>query len=81
MFKKLGTQLTVVTAIITVIIITTLTAASVLQFKSYNDDILVERAKVGVGVLENDITNKLLENMMRCLKSIEEQYPKNIKIK
>ena len=32
-------------------------------------------------VKENDITNKLLENMMRCLKSIEEQYPKNIKIK
>ena len=62
MFKKLGTQLTVVTAAITVTIITALTAASVLQFKYYNDDILVERAKVGVGVLENDIANKL-ENL------------------
>ena len=29
----------------------------------------------------NDITNKLLENMMHCLESLEKQYPKNIKIK
>ena len=32
-------------------------------------------------VKDNDITDKLLDNMMRCLKSIEEQYPKNVKIK
>ena len=29
----------------------------------------------------NDITNKLLENMMHCLESLEKQYAKNIKIK
>ncbi len=32
-------------------------------------------------VKDNVITNKLLENMYNCLKSLEEQYPKNIKIK
>lgn len=33
-------------------------------------------------VKKNDLTiNKLLENMIRCLKSLEEQYPNNIRIK
>ena len=33
-------------------------------------------------VLEkNDTINKLLENMIRCLKSLEEKYPNNIMIK
>ncbi|MEE3342760.1 MAG: ribosomal-processing cysteine protease Prp [Bacilli bacterium] len=32
-------------------------------------------------IKEDKITNKLLENMYNCLKSIEKQYPKNIKIK
>lgn len=39
------------------------------------DDFIIET------LVDNDITNKLLENMMRCLKSLEKQYPKNIKIK
>ena len=35
-----------------------------------------------VEVLIQDTTiNKLLENMIRCLKSLEEKYPNNIKIK
>lgn len=32
-------------------------------------------------LLYDDIINKLLENMIRCLKSLEKQYPNNIKIK
>lgn len=32
-------------------------------------------------LLQNDTINKLLENMIRCLKSLEEKYPNNIKIK
>lgn len=28
----------------------------------------------------NDITQTLLNNMINCLKSLEEQYPKNIKL-
>ena len=35
-----------------------------------------------INVLEkNDTINKLLENMIRCLKSLEEKYPNNIMIK
>ena len=29
---------------------------------------------------ENEITSKLINNMLICLKEIEKQYPKNIKI-
>ena len=32
-------------------------------------------------LLYDDTINKLLENMIRCLKSLEKQYPNNIKIK
>jgi len=28
----------------------------------------------------DDITNKLIENMLNCLKEVEKKYPKNIKI-
>ena len=58
MFKKLGIQITVITAVIVTVIIAILTTVSVIQFKSYNDRILIERAKVGVGVLENSIATK-----------------------
>lgn len=34
-----------------------------------------------INIIENDsIVIKLLENMLRCLKDLEEQYPKNLKI-
>ena len=32
-------------------------------------------------LVQDDTINKLLENMIRCLKSLEEKYPNNIKIK
>ena len=31
-------------------------------------------------LIKDDTINKLLENMIRCLKSLEEKYPNNIKI-
>ncbi len=38
--------------------------------------------KFVIDVLSNDnITIKLLENMLRCLKSLEEKYPQNIRIR
>lgn len=58
MFKKLGIQITVITSVIAVVTIAVMLVVSLSMFRSYNDDILVERAKVGVGVLENDISNK-----------------------
>lgn len=32
-------------------------------------------------VKDDDVSNKLINNMMNCLKDLEKQYPKNIKIK
>ena len=40
-----------------------------------DDNFIIEIIK------DNDITNKLIENMMHCLESLEKDYPKNIKIK
>ena len=40
-----------------------------------DDNFIIEIIK------DNDITNKLIENMMHCLGSLEKDYPKNIKIK
>lgn len=40
-----------------------------------NDSFIIEVIR------DNDITNKLIENMMHCLESLEKEYPKNIKIK
>ena len=38
--------------------------------------------KFVINVLSNDnITIKLLENMLRCLESLEEKYPQNIRIR
>ena len=45
-------------------------------------EVLSKKDNETVKVLTTDDTiNKLLENMIRCLKSLEEQYPNNIKIK
>ncbi|MBR3161810.1 MAG: ribosomal-processing cysteine protease Prp [Bacilli bacterium] len=41
-----------------------------------------ENNKFTIEVIKDDnIINKLLENMIHCLESLEEQYPKSIKIK
>ena len=51
---------------------TVLTTINVVQ-SSGNMQISVQK--------ENDITRKLLDNMIRCLKEIEINYGKNIKIR
>lgn len=53
-------------------------------FSINNDAIKVEKDTnlTTIDVLSNDqIIIKLIDNMVRCLKSLEQQYPKNIKIK
>ena len=58
MFKKLGIQITFITTIIIAVVVATLLVVSLTMFRQYNDDILVERAKVGVNVLENELDIK-----------------------
>lgn len=46
-----------------------------INFVKTDNDIIIEVIK------DDDISNKLINNMMSCLKDLEKQYPKNIKIK
>ena len=59
LFKRLGTQiilLTVAALAVTVAIVLTL---SVLMFSQYNDSVLKERASVGVSILQNKVDDKM----------------------
>ena len=58
------------------------TINGILSINEKSVEVLSENDTQIVNVLNNDdITNKLLENMIRCLKSLEQKYPNNIKIK
>ena len=51
---------------------------------SLNGDIVTAK-KVGKTTItvyskEDNITNKLIKNMLNCLKELEKKYPKNIEI-
>ena len=61
LFKKLGTQiilLSIASLAITVAVVLTI---SLIMFGSYNDSILVERSVVGMNVLENKLDEKMTE--------------------
>lgn len=58
------------------------TINGILSIKESSIEVLEANDEQIVNVLEEDDTiNKLLENMIRCLKSLEAKYPNNIKIK
>ena len=58
------------------------TINGILSINEKSIEVLSENDTQIVNVLNNDdIVNKLLENMIRCLKSLEQKYPNNIKIK
>ena len=58
------------------------TINGILSLKDNSIEVLSEKDTQIVNILLiDDTTNKLLENMIRCLKSLEKQYPNNIKIK
>lgn len=58
------------------------TINGILSLNDNSIEVLSQKDTQTVNVLLTDETiNKLLENMIRCLKSLEEQYPNNIKIK
>ena len=70
MFKKLGLQIVVSTIAIVVLVIAIMLTVSVISFRSYNDSIMLERAKVGMQVLEDkvDILLKNLEDAYSMMK-------------
>ncbi|MBR5089864.1 MAG: cache domain-containing protein, partial [Ruminiclostridium sp.] len=68
MFKKLGTQIVFITTICIIVVIAVMLTVTLLSFHSYNDSILLERAKVGMEVLENTINSEidvLAESLLR----------------
>ena len=64
MFKKLGLQIVLSTISIVIVVIAVMLTVSVLSFRSYNDSIMLQRAVVGMQVLEDKVDNVLkdLEN-------------------
>ena len=58
------------------------TINGILSIKEDSIEVFSKNDTHTLSILEFDvITNKLLENMIRCFKSLEEKYPNNIKIK
>ena len=70
MFKKLGLQIVVSTIAIVVLVIAVMLTVSVFSFRSYNDNIMLQRAVVGMQVLEDKVENvvKNLEDAYSMLK-------------
>ena len=57
------------------------TINAILSINEKSIEVLSEKDKETISVLlKDEIVNKLLENMIRCLKSLEQKYPNNIKI-
>ena len=76
-FDKYGQD--IVCAAASSIVITSIEAIA--KFNEQAVDIKQSDNKLEIIINEkDDITNKLLENMISCLKELELKYPKNIKI-
>ena len=59
MFKKLGTQIVVITSICIAVVIAILLTVTVMAFRGYNDSIMLERAVVGMQVLEDKVESEI----------------------
>ena len=60
-------------------ILTSINAILLVKEKSIN--VIQNDNNIDITILEEDnITNKLIDNMLNSLKSIQKQYPKNIEI-
>lgn len=69
----------IVCASVSSIVITSIEAIA--KFNNKSVDIINSSDKIDIIInIHDDITDKLIDNMLTCLKEIEKQYPKNIKI-
>ena len=69
----------IVCASVSSIVITSIEAIA--KFNNKSVDIINSSDKIDIIINTHDvITDKLIDNMLTCLKEIEKQYPKNIKI-
>lgn len=57
------------------------TANAIISFDNNAIKLIEEKDKQTIIVINNnDITKKLINNMVNCLRSLEKDYPKNIEI-
>ncbi len=69
----------IVCASVSSIVITSIEAIA--KFNNKSVDIINSNDKIDIIInIHDNITDKLIDNMLTCLKEIEKQYPKNIKI-
>ena len=69
----------IVCASVSSIVITSVEAIA--KFNNNSVDINKTNDEINIIIKSHDtITDKLIDNMITCLKEIEKQYPKNIKI-
>ena len=59
MFKKLGFQIVFITTICIAAVITLLITVTLVSMRAYNDSIMLERAVVGMQVLENQVQSEM----------------------
>ena len=59
MFKKLGLQIVLSTISIVIVVIAVMLTVSVISFRNYNDSIMLQRAVVGMQVLEDKVETVL----------------------
>ncbi|MBQ9384520.1 MAG: methyl-accepting chemotaxis protein [Ruminiclostridium sp.] len=59
MFKKLGTQIVFITGVCIIVVVAVMLTVSIVQFRNYNDSIMLQRAVVGMQVLENTVENEI----------------------
>ena len=59
MFKKLGFQIVFITTICIAAVITLLITVTLISMRAYNDSIMLERAVVGMQVLENRVQSEI----------------------
>lgn len=69
----------IVCASVSSIVITS--TEGIAKFNKSAIDVKEEKKELTIKInTHDDITDKLIKNMLNCLKEIEKQYPKNIKI-
>ncbi|MBP3855809.1 MAG: methyl-accepting chemotaxis protein [Ruminiclostridium sp.] len=59
MFKKLGMQIVLITTICIAAVVAIMLVVTILTFRSYNDSIMLDRAVVGMQVLEDKVNSEI----------------------
>ena len=70
MFKRLGIQIVLITVICIAVVVALMLTVTIVSFHNYNDSIMLERAVVGMQVLEDKVNSELddLEDAHSMLK-------------